>query len=42
MADHHREELLERVTDYVFEYGLIGLSLRPVAAAIGTSDRMLI
>jgi hypothetical protein len=40
MADHHREELLERVTDYVFEYGLIGLSLRPVAAARGTRDRM--
>ena len=42
MADHHREELLESVTDYVLEHGLIGFSLRPVAAAIGTSDRMLI
>jgi AcrR family transcriptional regulator len=42
MADHHREELLERATDYVLEHGLIGLSLRPLAAAIGTSDRMLI
>ena len=37
-----REELLEQVTDHVLEHGLIGLTLRPVAAAIGTSDRMLI
>ena len=37
-----REELLDQVTDYVHEHGLIGLTLRPVAAAIGTSDRMLI
>ncbi|MCZ4499015.1 MAG: regulatory protein TetR [Marmoricola sp.] len=42
MAEHHREELLERVTNHVLEHGLIGLSLRPVAAAVGTSDRMLI
>jgi len=42
MADSHREELLEKVTDHVLEHGLIGLSLRPVAAAVGTSDRMLI
>lgn len=28
-------------TDYVLEAGLIGLSLRPLAAALGTSDRML-
>jgi AcrR family transcriptional regulator len=37
-----REELLDRVTAHVLEHGLIGLSLRPVAAAVGTSDRMLI
>lgn len=37
-----RDELLDRVTDHVLEHGLIGLTLRPVAAAIGTSDRMLI
>lgn len=36
-----REELIVRATDYVLEEGLIGLSLRPLAAAIGTSDRML-
>ena len=37
-----REELLEKVTDHVLAHGLIGLSLRPVAAAVGTSDRMLV
>ena len=37
-----REDLLDRVTDHVLGHGLIGLTLRPVAAAIGTSDRMLI
>src|SRR4029453_4888280 len=36
------DDLLDRVTDYVLEHGLIGLTLRPLAAAIGTSDRMLI
>ena len=42
MATHQRDELLEKVTDHVLAHGLIGLSLRPVAAAVGTSDRMLI
>jgi AcrR family transcriptional regulator len=37
-----REELLEQVADHVLAHGLIGLTLRPLAAAIGTSDRMLI
>lgn len=37
-----REDLLNQATDYVLTHGLIGLSLRPLAAAIGTSDRMLI
>ena len=36
-----REELIGRATDYVLAEGLIGLSLRPLAAALGTSDRML-
>lgn len=39
---NRREELLEEVTDHVLAEGLIGLTLRPLAAAIGTSDRMLI
>ena len=37
-----REELVERATDYALEHGLVGLSLRPLAAALGTSDRMLL
>jgi AcrR family transcriptional regulator len=37
-----REELAQGATDYVLEHGLIGLSLRPLAAALGTSDRMLL
>ena len=37
-----REQLQERATDYVLRHGLIGLSLRPLAAELGTSDRMLL
>jgi AcrR family transcriptional regulator len=37
-----REEWTRRATDYVLEHGLIHLSLRPLAAALGTSDRMLL
>lgn len=37
-----RGVLAEAATDYVLEHGLIGLSLRPLAAALGTSDRMLL
>jgi len=37
-----REEWTESATDYVLEHGLIGLSLRPLAAQLGTSDRMLL
>lgn len=33
---------MQAATDQVLETGLIGLTLRPLAAAIGTSDRMLI
>jgi AcrR family transcriptional regulator len=36
------DELLDQVTDHVLRHGLIGLTLRPVAHATGTSDRMLI
>ena len=42
MATEIRQDLLDRATDHVLAEGLIGLSLRPLAAAIGTSDRMLI
>ncbi len=34
--------MLDKAADHVLGHGLIGLSLRPLAAAIGTSDRMLI
>ena len=37
-----RDVLAEAATDYVLEHGIIELSLRPLAAAIGTSDRMLL
>ncbi|WP_433556380.1 TetR/AcrR family transcriptional regulator [Pseudonocardia xinjiangensis] len=37
-----RAELAEGALDYVLVHGLVGLSLRPLAAALGTSDRMLI
>lgn len=32
----------ELVTDYAHEHGLIGLSLRPLAAELGTSNRVLL
>jgi AcrR family transcriptional regulator len=37
-----REELLERAYDHVLVNGLTGLSLRPLAAAIGSSPRVLL
>jgi AcrR family transcriptional regulator len=37
-----RQEILERLTDHVLAHGLQGASLRPLAAAAGTSDRMLL
>jgi AcrR family transcriptional regulator len=37
-----RDRLLAGAVDYVAEHGVGGLSLRPLAAALGTSHRMLI
>lgn len=37
-----RELLLEQLSDYVLEKGLMEASLRPMAKAVGTSDRMLL
>lgn len=37
-----REELLERSYAYVLEHGLSGLSLRPLATAVGSSPRVLL
>jgi AcrR family transcriptional regulator len=35
------DDLAEQATDYVLAHGIVGLTLRPLAAAINTSDRML-
>ena len=37
-----RDELLDLATEYVLEHGLSDLSLRPLAAAIGSSPRVLL
>jgi AcrR family transcriptional regulator len=37
-----RAATLEKAADYVLEHGLAGLSLRPLARALGTSPRMLL
>jgi len=37
-----RDELLERAYGYVLEHGLVAMSLRPLAAAIGSSPRVLL
>uniref|UniRef100_A0AAU1ULA5 TetR/AcrR family transcriptional regulator n=1 Tax=Streptomyces sp. NBC_00119 TaxID=2975659 RepID=A0AAU1ULA5_9ACTN len=37
-----RRDLLDRVREYVMRNGLTELSLRPLARALGTSDRMLL
>ncbi len=41
-ADDRREALLDRLVAHVLAHGLPNSSLRPLAAAAGTSDRMLI
>ena len=40
MSDR-RDELVAAATVWVLDHGLSGLSLRPLAKALGTSDRML-
>ena len=42
MADSRREELLERAYSFVGEHGIAAVSLRPLAAAIGSSPRVLL
>jgi AcrR family transcriptional regulator len=37
-----REQLLERSYEYVLSHGMSGLSLRPLAAAVGSSPRVLL
>jgi AcrR family transcriptional regulator len=40
--DTRRAEIIERLTDHVLANGLSASSLRPLAKAAGTSDRMLL
>src|ERR1043165_5394590 len=37
-----RRELVERSLDYLLDHGVADLSLRPLAAAVGTSARLLV
>src|SRR5262245_53234023 len=37
-----RDELIEKALQYFLKHGLAGLSLRPLAAKIGTSARLLV
>jgi AcrR family transcriptional regulator len=41
-AEDRRAELLERLADHILAHGLSASSLRPLAKAAGTSDRMLL
>lgn len=40
--DDRRSALLDRMADHLLAHGLEGASLRPLARAAGTSDRMLL
>ena len=40
--DERREAAIERMADHVLAEGLAAATLRPLAAAAGTSDRMLL
>jgi AcrR family transcriptional regulator len=42
VRDTRREAAIERMVDHVLAHGLAGASLRPLAKAAGTSDRMLL
>jgi len=37
-----RQLILDKIADHLLVHGLQGASLRPLAAAVGTSDRMLL
>lgn len=41
-TENRKRIILEKITDHLLEHGMKGASLRPLAAAIGTSDRMLL
>lgn len=42
VSDARRAEIIERLADHVVTHGLSASSLRPLAKAVGTSDRMLL
>jgi AcrR family transcriptional regulator len=42
VRDDRREAAIERMADHVLSEGLAAATLRPLAAAAGTSDRMLL
>ena len=42
IRDDRREAAIELMADHLLLNGLVGASLRPLAAAAGTSDRMLL
>jgi AcrR family transcriptional regulator len=42
MGDRPKTALLTALVDYILEHGMADLSLRPAAAAIGSSPRMLL
>ncbi len=41
-SDTRRSELLDKLADHLLAHGIAGSSLRPLAAAAGLSDRMLL
>lgn len=41
-TEERRRVILEKIADHLLEYGMKGSSLRPLAAAAGISDRMLL
>ena len=41
-SDTRRADILEKLADHMLAHGLLGSSLRPLAAAAGLSDRMLL
>ena len=41
-TDARRAAIVERLADHVLVHGLVAASLRPLAKAAGTSDRMLL
>jgi AcrR family transcriptional regulator len=41
-SDDRRAEIVDRLADHVLAHGLVAASLRPLAKAAGTSDRMLL